>query len=89
MTGAKVKRFKLVERKDLQKVLSELELQLSGLVDDANAAKVGQFLGADILVAGTLYKRADRYELFLKLVRVSTAEVLAVTRAKIAFDLGL
>ncbi len=89
MTGAKAKRFKLVERKDLQKVLKELELQLSGLVDDANAAKVGQFLGADILVAGTLYKRADRYELFLKLVRVSTAEVLAVTRAKIDFDLGL
>ncbi len=89
MTGAKAKRFKLVERKDLQKVLTELELQLSGLMDDANAARVGQFLGADILVAGTLYKRADRYELFLKLVRVSTAEVLAVTRAKIDFDLGL
>lgn len=83
------KRWKPVERKDLQKVLAELELQLSGLVDEASAARVGGVLGADVLVTGTLYRRAERYELFLKLVRVSTAEVLAVTRAKIDLDLGL
>jgi len=89
MASAEAKRWKLVERKDLQGILAELELQLSGLADEGNAAKVGQVLGADIMVAGTLYKRAERYELFLKLLRVSTAEVLAVTRAKIDLDLGL
>jgi len=89
MASTEAQRWKLVERKDLQKILTELELQLSGLADEGNAAKVGQVLGADIMVAGTLYKRAERYELFLKLLRVSTAEVLAVTRAKIDLDLGL
>ena len=89
MASAEAGRWKLVERKDLQKILAELELQLSGLVDEDSAAKVGQLLGADVLVSSTLYKRADRYELFLRLVRVSTAEVLAVSRAKISLDLGL
>ncbi len=73
----------------MQKILAELELQLSGLVDEGSSARVGKVLGADVLVASTLYKRADRYELFLRLVRVSTAEVLAVSRARIALDLGL
>jgi len=89
MAAAEARRWKPVERKDLQKVLAELELQLSGLVDEGSVAKVGGLLGADVMVSSTLYKRADRYELFLKLIRVSTAEVLAVTRAKIDLDLGL
>lgn len=89
MAAAEAKRWKPVERKDLQKVLGELELQLSGLVDEGSVARVGGLLGADVLVAPTLYRRADRYELFLKLIRVSTAEVLSVTRAKIDLDLGL
>lgn len=89
LAASEAKRWKPVERKDMQKILAELELQLSGLVDEGSAARVGKVLGADVLVASTLYKRADRYELFLRLVRVSTAEVLAVSRAKIALDLGL
>ncbi|TFG84981.1 MAG: VWA domain-containing protein [Spirochaetales bacterium] len=87
--GMEPKRFKLVERKDLQKVLAELELQLSGLADEGSAARVGALIGADVLVSGSLYRRAENYELFLKLVRVSTAEILAVARAKIDPDLGL
>jgi len=89
MAAAEAKRWKPVERKDMQKVLAELELQLSGLVDEGSVAKVGSLLGADVLVSSTLYKRAEKYELFLKLIRVSTAEVLAVARAKIDLDLGL
>ncbi len=82
-------RFKLVERKDLQKVLKELELRMSGLVDESNAAKVGKFLGARMLISGKLYRKGKGYELFLKLIRVETAEVLSVTKARIDADLGL
>ena len=89
LAAAGVGRFTLVERKDLQNLLTELELQLSGLIDEASAARLGGFLGADVLVSGTLYRRPDRYELFLKLVRVSTAEILSVTRARLDLGLGL
>ncbi len=81
--------FTLVERKDLQRILAELELQLSGLADEESAAKVGGLLGAQVLVTGTLFERADRYELFLKLLRVETAELLSAVKARIDPGLGL
>jgi len=88
-TATGVRRFTLVERANLSNILAELELQLSGLFDESTVARVGEMLGAEVLVSGQLYRRADKYELFLRLVRVSTAEVLAVTRAVIDPRLGL
>lgn len=88
LAAAGVRRFRLVERRDMQRLLEELELQLSGLVDAAMAARVGDFLGAEVLVSGTLYRRADGFELFLKLMKVSTAEILSITRARVDLSLG-
>ncbi|MDX9897829.1 MAG: VWA domain-containing protein [Spirochaetia bacterium] len=89
MASVKASRWKPVERKDLQKILSELELSLSGIVDEKQASKVGELLGAELLVVSTLYERADRFELLMRLLRVSTAEVLSVSRARIEKELGL
>ncbi|HOZ73291.1 MAG TPA: VWA domain-containing protein [Spirochaetales bacterium] len=89
MAASEAGRWKPVERKELQRVLAELELQLSGVADPATAARAGELLGADLAVASSLYLRDGRYELFMRLVRVSTAEVLSVARAKIEKDLGL
>jgi len=89
LSAVKAKTFKLVERKGFQSILEELELQLSGLADEKAAARAGELLGADVLVTGTLYRKDDRYELFVRLIRVSTAEVLAVTRARVDAKLGL
>ncbi|GAB1455656.1 hypothetical protein MASR2M48_09630 [Spirochaetota bacterium] len=88
MASVKASRWKPVERKDL-KILSELELSLSGIVDEKQASKVGELLGAELLVVSTLYERADRFELLMRLLRVSTAEVLSVSRARIEKELGL
>jgi hypothetical protein len=81
--------FRIVERKDIQSVLEELELQLSDLAEEQGAAKVGELLGAELLIIGKLYSTAKGYELFLKLVRVETGEVLSVTKAIIDKGLGL
>jgi TolB-like protein len=89
LAASKVKLFKVVERGNLQAIMSELELQMSGLADEGSAAKAGKVLGADYLVTGTLFRGKERYELFLKLVRVETAEVLAATKARVDLKLGL
>jgi Mg-chelatase subunit ChlD len=81
--------FRIVERKDLQTILTELELQLSDLAEEQGAARVGQLMGAELLISGTLYSTEKGYELFLKLLRVETGEVLSVTKAIIAPALGL
>lgn len=89
MSLSKNSRFRLVERKGLQAVMKELELTMTGLVDENNAAKVGKLIGAKMLISGKLYKKSGKYELFLKLLRVETAEVLSMTKARIDPDLGL
>ncbi|MBU0934793.1 MAG: VWA domain-containing protein [Spirochaetes bacterium] len=89
LTAATVRRFRLVERNDLPNILRELELQLTGMFTEETTAQLGEMLGAELLVTGQLYKRSDSYELFLQLLRVSTAEVLSVTRAVIDSKLGL
>lgn len=89
LAASSSKLFTMVERKDLQKVLDELELQLSGLADEGAAAKVGKLLGAEVLVTGTVFRKGEAYEVFLKLVRVETAEVLSANKAKISAELGL
>jgi Mg-chelatase subunit ChlD len=81
--------FRIVERKDLQAILAELELQLSDLAEEQGAAQVGELLGAELLIIGKLYSTAGGYELFLKLLRVETGEVLSVTKAIIDAALGL
>jgi TolB-like protein len=89
LAASRTKLFTIVERADMQAVLSELELQLSGLADENAAAKAGKLLGADYLVTGTVFRSPERYELFLKLLRVETAEVLAATKAHMDLKLGL
>lgn len=72
--------FTLVDRENMQKIISELKLQLSGTVDEKKAAEVGKIIGAEMLITGKIYKTRKGCELFLRLVRVETAEVLAVTK---------
>jgi len=83
------KTFTMVERKDLQAVLDELKLQMTGAVSEKDAVKVGKLAGAKMIVTGSLYGNAENYELFLKLLRVESGEVLSVTKARINKKLGL
>ncbi len=83
------KTFRILERRNLQNILSELELQLSGLAEEGQAAKVGKLLGARVLVVGRLYSKGPAYELFLKLLWVENGEVLSATKALIDRHLGV
>jgi hypothetical protein len=46
-------------------------------------------MNAHLLVGGTLYRRKEEYELFVKLLRVESGEILSVTKAKLDLQLGL
>jgi TolB-like protein len=54
-------RFVLVERGDLGKALREQALGLSGTVDPAAAARVGQLTGAKVLIAGHVFKTSGQH----------------------------
>jgi Mg-chelatase subunit ChlD len=83
------KQFTLIARKDLQKILEEQKLQLSGLLSDTETTQLGELLGAELLLSAELYEQPQGYDLFLKLLRVETAEILAVTKIVMDKNLGL
>lgn len=67
----------LVERARIDQVLQEQSLALSGLVDPATAARVGQLLKADVVVVGRLRLLADKRRMVtLRAIAVNDAQVV-------------
>jgi len=69
----------LVERQELEKLLGEQELGLSGTVDPATAAKVGSLTGAKVLVTGRLFEAGEKLFLVAKIMSTETSRVYGET----------
>jgi len=66
-----------VERAELEKVLGEQELGLSGTVRPESAAKVGQLTGAKVLVTGRVFKADKELIIVCKVIGTETSRVYA------------
>jgi hypothetical protein len=64
-----------VERAELEKVLGEQELGLSGTVSADSAAKVGHLTGAKVLVTGRVFKVDKELMLVAKIIGTETSRV--------------
>lgn len=64
-----------VERTDLQKLLGEQELGLSGNVSAATAAKVGQLTGAKVIVTGRIFTVGNDLMMVSKVISSETSRV--------------
>ena len=64
-----------VERAELEKVLGEQELGLSGTVSTESAAKVGQLTGAKVLVTGRVFKADEQTIIVAKIIGTETSRV--------------
>jgi hypothetical protein len=64
-----------VERAELEKVLGEHELGLSGTVDQNSAAKIGQLTGAKVLVTGRVFKTEGQTVIVAKVIGTETSRV--------------
>jgi TolB-like protein len=83
----KLKKVKVTERKEMEKVLAELKLQRSGAIDPASARNIGKMLGADWVVVGTLTELPDmRLELNARLVEAQSGEMINASRALLEKD---
>lgn len=52
--GARTNVFSIVERSQIARVMEELQLAQSGVIDEAQAAQVGKMLGVDAIITGTV-----------------------------------
>lgn len=72
-------RISLVDREDLEKVLKELELNLSGLVKPEEAVRVGQLTGAKLLVTGSVLQVDSSLYVVAKIIGTETTRVLGAS----------
>lgn len=58
--GVKTDFYTVIERDQLEKVLKEQRLSLSGAIDESSAAEVGRLLGLDVIIMGNVtYSSVD------------------------------
>jgi len=78
----KLKRFVLVNREDLQKVLKEMALQQTGLIDEKDAVRTGRGLAANEIVTGRLGQLGKTFVIQAKRVDVETFGTLGLASIK-------
>ena len=69
--------MQVVERDKLEKVLEELKLGYSGLVDMDSAKKIGELLGAEGIILGTISDMGNEISLNGRLVDISSGNTLS------------
>ena len=63
---------RLIERKAIESIMAEQGLAQSGCVSDECAAEVGQLLGVQFMINGTIGKLGDSYTIDVKMFSVET-----------------
>jgi TolB-like protein len=69
----------LVDREDLEKTLSEQELNLSGVVKPEEAVKIGQVTGAKILITGSIFQAGKSMYVVAKVIGTETTRVFGAS----------
>jgi TolB-like protein len=74
------KKFKVVDRKTLDTIRTEQNFQMSGDVSDASAVSIGQMLGANIVLTGSITGTSSTTRLSIKALDVKTAQIVTMAR---------
>jgi TolB-like protein len=77
------KGFSVMDRANMRKVLDELKLAASGLVDPAKAKEAGHMAGVDAIILGTITQFGDSLIITAKAVSIESTEVLAASKVSI------
>lgn len=71
-----LRRFKVIERAALDKVLAEQQLQVSGAVDEATAVQVGRIAGADAIILASATESRDGGKVSARVIDTETSETI-------------
>ena len=75
------KAVRLIERKAVEKIMQEQGLQQSGCTTDECAAEVGQLLGVQYMISGSIGKMGKSYTIDCKMFSVETGETVRTKSA--------
>jgi formylglycine-generating enzyme required for sulfatase activity len=68
--------FNIIEREQLAKVLNEIKLTHSGIVDESSVKIIGRMIGANAIVLGSITKLFEEIRLDIRLVDVESGLIL-------------
>lgn len=80
------KKFKVIERQLLNKIIGEQKLSLTGLIDPASIKQLGKLLGVDAICSGTVTDLTQSLRVNARLVSTETGEIFAVASNEIFKD---
>ena len=69
----------MVERAELDAALNELQLSATGLTSKDSQVKLGRFIGAKILITGSLFKSGSKNFVIVKIIGTETSRVLGAS----------
>lgn len=72
--------MRVIERQNLQSILQEQRLALSGRVDESTAIEVGRMVGAKYVIFGQVTSIGDMTRMDMRAVAVETTEILEVQK---------
>jgi hypothetical protein len=75
------RRYTVVDRSDIDAVLTEQNFQMSGYVDDDAFVSIGKFIGATVVVTGTISGIGSQKRMVIKAIDVLTSEILSMVSA--------
>jgi TolB-like protein len=79
-----LRRFKVIERTALDKVLQEQQLQVSGVVDEETAVKVGRVAGADAIVMTSAIQHGSSSKVNVRVIDTETSETIVARGEQVA-----
>jgi TolB-like protein len=79
----KTKKFYVIERQLLNKVLEEHKLTATGLIDENSAKELGKILGVDAIASGTVTELTNSVKVNSRLFSTETGSIFAVASSEI------
>jgi hypothetical protein len=83
------RRFIVVDRSELDRIRNEQAFQLNIEVDEQTAVRIGKFVGADVVVTGTIDGIGQLRRLRLKVLNVQTGVILGTASEPFSTTLDL
>jgi TolB-like protein len=72
----KKRRFKVIEREFLEKIINEQSLGMTGIVDEASAINAGKVIGAEAIIMGKQSELNGDLHISVRVIDVETSETI-------------
>lgn len=76
MTG----QFDVVDRNNVESLLTEMDFQMSGCTDSSCAVEIGQILSLEYMVYGSVIKLGEIFAINVQMINVGTAQIVNTGR---------